>query len=123
MESGERGIYSGVPLQDFLFYFRRVNNNLHFVLRIEFRTRPGDPQARALNRSLSSVLYSLPIKSIDQKRQTILIDLGNLLLTDLPLSSLLSSLLEASFKLDETKSYFGSALFPLNMEIRSTVLN
>jgi len=53
MESGigERGIYSGVPLQDFLFYFRRVNNNLHFVLRnVNFRTRPGDPQA--LNRSL-----------------------------------------------------------------------
>lgn len=125
MESGigERGIYSGVPLQDFLFYFRRVNNNLHFVLRnVNFRTRPGDPQARALNRSFSdSVLYSLPIKSIDQKRQTILIDLGDLLLTDLPgLSSLLSSLLEASFKLDETKSYFGSALaFPLNMEIEA----
>jgi len=65
MESGigERGIYSGVPLQDFLFYFRRVNNNLHFVLRNVNFTR-GDPQARALNRSFSdSVLYSLPIKA------------------------------------------------------------
>jgi len=52
MESGigERNLF-GVPLQDFLFYFRRVNNNLHFVLRnVNFRTRPGDPQARALNR-------------------------------------------------------------------------
>lgn len=125
MESGigERGIYSGMPLQDFLFYFRRVNDNLHFVVRnVNFRTRPGDPQARSLNRSFSdSVLYSLPIKSIHPQRQTILIDLGDLLLTDLPgLSSELSSVLEASFQLDEDKSYFGAAkAFPLNVEIES----
>ena len=36
---GESGIYSGLPLADFLFYFRRVNNNLHFVVRnVKFRT-------------------------------------------------------------------------------------
>jgi len=65
MESGigERGIYSGVPLQDFLFYFR-VNNNLHFVLRnVNFRTRPGDPQARALNRSLVTQFSTHSIKA------------------------------------------------------------
>ncbi len=125
MESGigERGIYSGMPLQDFLFYFRRVNSNLHFVVRnVNFRTRPGDPQARSLNRSFSdSVLYSLPIKSIHPQRQTILVDLGDLLLSDLPgLSSELSSLLNAPYKLDDKKSYFGTAkAFPLNMEIES----
>ncbi len=125
MESGigERGIYSGIPLQDFLFYFRRVNNNLHFVVRNDnFRTLPGDPQARSLVRSFSdSVLYSLPIKSIDQKRQTILVDLGDLLLADVPgLSSELSSLLKAPYQLDSKKSYFGAAkAFPLNMEIES----
>ena len=125
MESGigERGIYSGMPLQDFLFYFRRVNNNLHFVVRnVNFRTRPGDPQARSLNRSFSdSVLYSLPIKSIHPQRQTILVDLGELLLKDVPgLSSQLSSLLKAPYKLDDKKSYFGDAkAFPLNMEIES----
>lgn len=125
MESGigERGIYSGMPLQDFLFYFRRVNNNLHFVVRnVNFRSRPADPQARSLNRSFSdSVLYSLPIKSIHPQRQTILIDLGDLLLQDLPgLSSQLSSLLKTSFHMDDSKSYFGAAkAFPLNMEIES----
>jgi len=125
MESGigERGIYSGMPLQDLLFYFRRVNNNLHFVVRNDnFRTLPGDPQARSLARSFSdSVLYSLSIKSIDQKRQTILVDLGDLLLSDVPgLSSQLSSLLQGSYQLDEKKSYFGAAkAFPLNMEIES----
>lgn len=120
---GERGIYSGMPLQDFLFYFRRVNNNLHFVVRnVNFRTRPGDPQARSLARSFSdSVLYSLPIKSIHPKRQTLLIDLGDLLLSDLPgLSSELSSLLKAPYKMDHKKSYFGDTkAFPLNMEIES----
>lgn len=125
MESGigERGIYSGMPLQDFLFYFRRVNNNLHFVVRnVNFRTQAGDPQARSLARSFSdSVLYSLPIKSIHPQRQTILVDLGDLLLSDLPgLSSQLSSQLKVPYKIDDKKSYFGNAkAFPLNMEIES----
>ena len=125
MESGigERGIYSGMPLQDYLFYFRRVNNNLHFVVRnVNFRVTPGSPQTRSLNRSFSdSVLYAVPIKSIHPKRKTILIDLGDLLLKDLPgLSAALSSQLSGSYQLDENKSYFGDAKgFPLNTEIES----
>ncbi|MBV8886507.1 MAG: zinc-dependent metalloprotease [Chroococcidiopsidaceae cyanobacterium CP_BM_RX_35] len=125
MESGigERGVYSGIPLQDLLFYFQRVNNNLHFVVRNEnFRTLPGDPQARSLARSFSdSVLYSLSIKSIHPQRQSILVDLGELLLADVPgLSSQLSSLLQGSYQLDDKKSYFGAAkVFPFNLEIES----
>lgn len=125
MESGigERGIYSGMPLQDYLFYFRRVNNNLHFVVRnVNFRVSPGSPQARSLQRSFSdSVLYSVPIKSIHPQRKTLLIDLGDLLLKDLPgLTSALSSQLDATYQLDDNKSYFGDAKgFPLNMEIES----
>jgi hypothetical protein len=30
---GEQGLYSGLPLGDFLFRLRRVNNNLQFVVR------------------------------------------------------------------------------------------
>lgn len=120
---GERGIYSGMPLQDFLFYFRRVNNNLHFVVRnVNFRTTPGDPQARSVNRSFSdSVLYSLEIKSIHPEKQTIMVDLGDLLLSDLPgLSSMLTEVLEIRYELDEEKSYFGTAkAFPLNIEVDS----
>ena len=125
MESGigERGIYSGMPLQDFLFYFRRVNNNIHFVVRnVNFRVSSGSPQARSLDRSFSdSVLYSIPIKSIHPKRKSILIDLEDLLLKDLPgLSTALSSQLGVSYQLDEKKSHFGDAKgFPLNMEIES----
>jgi len=125
MESGigERGIYSGMPLQDLLFYFRRMNNNLHFVIRnVNFRTEPGDPQTRSLDRSFSdSVLYSLAIKSIHPTRQSLLIDLGDLMLTDLPgLTPALKESLESDYQLDPSKSYFGtSKAFPANIEIES----
>jgi hypothetical protein len=117
---GEAGIYSGMPLHDFLFYFQRVNNKLQFVVRnVNFRTREGDPQQRSLARSFSdSVLYSVSIKSIHPVRKTILIDLGDLLLTDLAGLSLSLGVAPAT-----DKSYFGTAkAFPLNMEIES-VLN
>jgi Met-zincin/Domain of unknown function (DUF5117)/Domain of unknown function (DUF5118) len=117
---GEAGIYSGLPLQDFLFYFEQVNKKLQFVVRnVNFRTREGDPQRRSLARSFSdSVLYSVSIKSIHPERKTILIDLSDLLITDL---AGLSFSLGVSPSTD--KSYFGNAkAFPLNMEIE-TVLN
>jgi Met-zincin/Domain of unknown function (DUF5117) len=114
---GERGIYSGMPLQDFLFYFRRVNNNLQFVVRnVNFRTREGDPQARSLARSFSdSVLYTIPIRSIHPERKTLLIDLGELLLTDL---GGLSTSLGAVGSPDQ--GHFGNAkVFPENVEVES----
>lgn len=117
---GERGIYSGMPLQDFLFYFQRVDDKLHFVVRnVNFRTREGDPQVRSLARSFSdSVLYSISIKSIHPQRKTILIDLGDLLLTDL---AGLSVSLGVATSTD--LSYFGTAkAFPQNLEVES-VLN
>jgi hypothetical protein len=117
---GERGIYSGMPLQDFLFYFQRVDDKLNFVIRnVNFRTREGDPQVRSLARSFSdSVLYSISIKSIHPQRKTLLIDLGDLLLTDL---GGLSANLGVPATTDQ--SYFGTAkAFPQNLEIES-VLN
>ncbi len=117
---GEGGVYSGMPLQDFLFYFQRVSNNLQFVVRnVNFRTREGDPQARSLARSFSdSVLYNIPIKSINAERKTLLIDLGDLLLTDI--AGLSSSLGVAA---SSEQSYFGNAkAFPQNIEIES-ILN
>ncbi|MBD0343267.1 MAG: zinc-dependent metalloprotease [Coleofasciculus sp. Co-bin14] len=125
MESGigERGLYSGLPLQNLLFYFRRQNNNLHFVVRnVNFRTAPDDPQVRSLQRSFSdSVLYSLAIKSIHPTRKSILIDLGNLMLTDLPrLTPTLKSSLKANYQLDADKSYFGTTdVFPANVEVEA----
>ncbi|MBD2354106.1 zinc-dependent metalloprotease [Tolypothrix sp. FACHB-123] len=117
---GEQGIYSGMPLQDFLFYFKRIDNNLQFTVRnVNFRTKEGDPQARSLARSFSdSILYTIPIKSIHPERKTLLIDLGDLLLTDLAGLSLSLGIPGGT-----DQSYFGNAkAFPENIEVQ-TVLN
>ncbi|MBD2388167.1 zinc-dependent metalloprotease [Cylindrospermum sp. FACHB-282] len=114
---GEGGIYSGIPLQNFLFYFQRMDDKLQFVVRnVNFRTQEGDPQVRSLARSFSdSVLYTIPIKSIHPERKTILIDLGDLLLTDL--SGLAA---ELGLSASPEQSYFGSAkVFPQNLELES----
>ncbi|MEH2062808.1 MAG: zinc-dependent metalloprotease [Nostoc sp.] len=119
---GESGIYSGLPLSNFLFYFRRVNNRLHFVVRnVKFRTDSRAEQ-RSLARSFSdSVLYSLDIVTINPTNQNILINLDELLMQDFPgLTSLLKYSLQADYRLDGRKSYFGDVnSFPENVEIDS----
>ncbi|MEH2211494.1 zinc-dependent metalloprotease [Nostoc sp.] len=119
---GESGIYSGLPLSDFIFYFRRVNNRLHFVVRnVKFRA-DSIPEQRSLARSFSdSVLYSLEIATIDPKSKNILLDLNALLMQDLPgLTPLLKYSLQADYRLDVRKSYFGDVnSFPENVEIDS----
>ncbi|MBE9164889.1 MULTISPECIES: zinc-dependent metalloprotease [Microcoleaceae] len=123
---GEGGIFSGLPIGDFLFQLRRVQNNVQFVIpNINFRTSPGDPQAGSVERAFSeSILYSLPLKSIHPQRQTLLIDLGDLLMSDkrdLPgIKAILPMILGASYSIDEDKSYFKDVkAFPLNVEIAS----
>lgn len=123
MESGvgEQNVYSGMPLKDFIFYFQRVNNNLLFTIRnVRFRTRSGDPQAGSVNRAFSdSVLFSIPIRSIHPQKNTMLIDLGDLLLKDLPdLKMMLAESLGSQYSLDRKKTYFDNLkAFPLNLEI------
>ena len=123
---GEAGILSGLPFGDFLFQLRQVQNNVQFVIpNVNFRTSPGDPQAGSVERAFSeSILYSLPLKSIHPVRKTLLIDLGDLLMSekrDLPgLKSFLPMLLGASYSIDADKSYFKEVkAFPLNVEITS----
>jgi Met-zincin/Domain of unknown function (DUF5117) len=119
---GESGIYSGLPLSDFLFYFRLVNNRLHFVVRnVKFRTE-GRPEQRSLARSFSdSVLYSLPIATTNPNNQNILLNLDELLMQDFSgLTPLLKYSLQADYRLDPRKSYFGDVnSFPENVEIDS----
>ncbi|MDZ8135457.1 MAG: zinc-dependent metalloprotease [Nostoc sp. DedQUE04] len=119
---GESGVYSGLPLSDFIFYFQRVNNRLHFVVRnLKFRT-DNIPEQRSLARSFSdSVLYSLEIATIDPKSKNILLDLNGLLMQDLPgLTPILKYSLQADYRLDVRKSYFGDVnSFPENVEIDS----
>ncbi|PSB52771.1 peptidase M43 [filamentous cyanobacterium Phorm 6] len=123
---GEGGILSGLPIGDFLFQLRRVQNSVQFVIpNINFRTSPGDPQAGSVERAFSeSILYSLPLKSIHPQRQTLLIDLADLLMSekrDLPgVKAILPMILGASYSIDQDKSYFKDVkAFPLNVEIAS----
>lgn len=122
---GQAPLLRGMPLQDVMFYFQRVQDNLHFVVRnVNFRTEAGDPLQRSLDSSFSdSVLYSLAIKSIHPTRQTILISLNDLLMSEQDLSQLnayLPMFLDRSYTKDKSKSYYGETkAFPLNMEIES----
>jgi Met-zincin/Domain of unknown function (DUF5117) len=123
---GEAGIFSGLPIGDFLFQLRRVQNTVQFAIpNVNFRTKPGDPQAGSVERAFSeSILYSLPVKSIHPTRNTLLIDMGDLLMSDrrdLPgLKSILPMMLGASYAIDADKSYFKEVkAFPLNVEISS----
>jgi hypothetical protein len=108
---GEAGIYSGLPIADMLFTFRKVGNRLQFSLpNVYFRTDPGDPLQRSVQRSFSSsVLQSLPILSTHLQRKSYLIDLGPLFLTDLPgITPVLPFLLGAAYAIDTNKSYFNT---------------
>ncbi|MEH2195965.1 MAG: zinc-dependent metalloprotease [Nostoc sp.] len=119
---GESGIYSGLPLSDFIFYFQRVNNRLHFVVRnVKFRAE-SKPEQRSLARSFSdSVLYSLEIANIDPQNENILINLNEMLMQDFPgLTTILKYSLQADYHWDAHKSYFGDVnSFPENIEIDS----
>ncbi|QLE58566.1 zinc-dependent metalloprotease [Nostoc sp. TCL26-01] len=120
---GEGGIYSGLPLADYLFYFQRVNHNLHFVVRnVKFRTADNEPEKRSLARSFSdSVLYSLAIDSIDPYSKNILVNLNSLLLQDFPgLTALLKYSLQADYRLEKNTSYFDRVnSLPENLEIEA----
>ncbi|QFS42585.1 zinc-dependent metalloprotease [Nostoc sphaeroides] len=119
---GERGIYSGLPISDFVFYFQRIKNRLHFVVRnVKFRAE-SRPEQRSLARSFSdSVLYSVEIVTIDPDSKNMLISLDELLMQDFPgLTPILKDSLQADYHLDASKSYFGDVnSFPENVEIDS----
>ncbi|WP_413198592.1 zinc-dependent metalloprotease [Nostoc piscinale] len=120
---GESGIYSGLPLADFLFYWRRVKDNLHFVVQnVKFRIKSGEAEQRSLTRSFSdSVLYSVAIDSIEPSTNSLVIDLEELLMQDFSgLAPLLKYYLQAEYHFDKTKSYFGDVQsFLDNVEIDS----
>lgn len=120
---GQSGIYSGLPIGDFLFTFRRINNNIQFVVpNIYFRSERGIPIERSIQRSFSdSILESLPIRSIHAERKSFLVELNPLLLTDLPgLLPVLSATLGGSYSAEPSTSYFDSVkAFPQNVEVES----
>lgn len=119
---GEAGLISGLPMNDFIFQLRKHQNSIKFVLpNINFRADETDPQVRSVQRSFSdSVLYSLPIEAIHPERETLLINLENLLIGDLNLAAYLEEMLPYDYSIDYTNSYISDTkAFPLNIEMES----
>jgi len=120
---GDLGLYSGWPIRDFLFQFRRVHNQVHFVIpNVYFQVEPDDPQQRSLERSFSdSLLYTLDIHSIHSGRKSLLIDLSDLLLGERDLAGIAQALPQPigdAYLPDPEKSYFSQTkTFPLNVEV------
>lgn len=122
---GEWGLIQGIPVNDFLFQLRRVQDQVQFVVpNIFFASDQDDPQRRSLDSAFSdSTLYSLPILSIHPDRQSLLIDLDGLLLGERDLANLTSRfwwLLGSNYVQDPETSYLGEIkAFPLNVEIET----
>jgi Met-zincin/Domain of unknown function (DUF5117) len=117
---GEKGLYSGLPLGDFMFKLKRVTNNIQFVVpNTYFRADRGTPRERSLARSFSdSVLATLPIRSIEPKTNAIVVDLEPLIVGgDLPG---LATALGGGYGLDPKRSYISRVKnFDRNTEVEA----
>jgi hypothetical protein len=108
---GERGFYAAEMCGEAPFMLRKVNKSIQFVLKnSRFRAEENSPMARAVSNSYAdSVLGITPIASLPHpERKSVLIDLGTILLSDIPM---LSWGLEYSFRVpyrfDARNSHFG----------------
>ncbi|MCY7407320.1 MAG: DUF5118 domain-containing protein, partial [Alkalinema sp. CAN_BIN05] len=74
---GQRGLYAGLPVGEFLFNLRRVNDTIQFVVPNTYiRSDPGSPISRSVGRSFSdSPLEALKIIASNADRKSVLIDL------------------------------------------------
>ena len=120
---GQRGLYAGLPVGEFLFNLRRVNDTIQFVVPNTYiRSDPGSPISRSVARSFSdSPLEALKIIASHADRKSVLIDLTPLFLADLPgLKPLISAVLESPYSIDPKRTYFSAVKnFPQNVELES----
>lgn len=119
---GERGFYAVAMCGETPVVFHKQAKNIQVIAKnTRFVAGQDVPIRRALGRSFSdSILGMTKIESLPHpERKSALIDLGAVLLTDLPM---LGYGLEATFRIpyrfDAKNSYFGMLkAFPLNVEI------
>ena len=120
---GQRGLYSGIPVGEFLFNFRRVNNTIQIVIPNTYvRAEPGSPIARTVARSFSdSPIDTLKIITTNETRKSVLVELNSTFLGDLPgLKPVISEVLGGPYSLDPSRTYFGKINnFPQNIELES----
>ncbi|MDJ1185739.1 zinc-dependent metalloprotease [Roseofilum casamattae] len=118
---GEGVLLNGMPLGQTLFQFRHVQDKIQFVVpQTNFRTTPGDPLQRSLDRGFSdSVLYSFEIESTHPQTGAFLIDMSELLMGDTDLSGISSFV--SPYTPSPDNSYISQVQnFPENLEIEAT---
>ncbi len=119
---GERGFYAAQMCGELPVRFHRQGKTVQLVaVNMRFRAADATAFERAIDRSFSdSILGSTPVASLPHpERKTVLIDLGAILLTDLPMQAYA---LEATFRIpyrfDPRNSAFGAIkAFERNVEI------
>ena len=108
---GERGFYAAAMCGEAAFIFRKQAKNIQMIARnTRFTARPDLPIRRAVERSFSdSVLGMAKIESQPHpERKSLLIDLGAILLTDLPMMAYdLEATFRIPYRFDAKNSYFG----------------
>ena len=119
---GERGFYAAQMCGQLPVRFHRQAKTVQLVaVNVRFRAADTTAFQRAIGRSFSdSILGATPVASLPHpERKTVLIDLGAILLTDLPMQAYA---LEATFRIpyrfDARNSYVGGIkAFERNVEI------
>lgn len=118
---GERGLLAGMPLDDYLFTFHKVNEQIQFIEKNPFFTaNPKSPLSKNLKTNFTtSILASMKIVSINPDKKSILVPAEELFLVDLPdLDRLVGKELKGNYTFDPTKSSIEKVqAFPVNDEI------
>jgi hypothetical protein len=123
---GERGFYASMVGGAAPLLFHREGKTVQLVRKnTRFMAAAGSPIARAVARSFSdSVLGTAAVESEPHpERKSVLVDLGALLLTDLPdLSWALEATFRVPYAVDAKGSRFGKIeAFPKNLEVETVV--
>jgi len=120
---GEAGFYAAAMAGESPFVFHKQGKNVQLVVKNTRFYADNGPMQRAVARSFSdSILGSTKIESLPHpERKSILIDLGALLLTDLPMLSYdLEGTFRIPYRFDPKNSVFGTLKgFPQNIEVET----
>ena len=120
---GERGFYAAAMAGEAPIVFHKQGKNIQLLAKNTRFVAQEGPMRRAVERSFSdSVMGITKIESLPHpERKSILIDLGALLLTDLPMLSYdLESTFRIPYRFEPKNSTFGTLkAYPKNVEIET----
>ena len=111
-------LISGIIMDEWLLVWRRVGDNLHLVRKnVRYRAKKGTPAAQAVDYGYSdSVLFSLKIESIHPQRESLLVNISPVFISDLPP---MARRIADDARFDKTRSTWGTVkAFPKNVELK-----